>query len=220
MDLQAFRRVLRCAFQPRTQGLSDILLRAAILLGFILSSLRHRIRQLTASKHAALESTALMQSFAADRLSMPVYRSYLLLQWRLHVPLEIELARWLPGEWAGLRLRKSEWLLQDLQAMGGRATESLESPCVVESWAQALGMLYVLEGSTMGLQVVRKQLQLRHPEVQLAGRFMLGYGPDTGRHWREFLAHLESLDAVDWPQAELAACATFDHFLGAFSKVE
>jgi heme oxygenase len=47
---------------------------------------------------------------------------------------------------------------------------------------------------------------------------MLGYGPETGRHWRDFLALLESLAPPDWPVAEEAACAAFDHFLSGFSR--
>jgi heme oxygenase len=185
-----------------------------------LSSLQHRIRQRTAATHAALEKTPLMRAFAADSLSIPVYCNYLSLQWRLHAPLETALARWLPTEWVSLRLRKCDWLQQDLQAMGARPADALAAPCEIESWTQALGVLYVLEGSTLGLQVVRKQLQHKHPTLQLAGRFMLGYGPETGRHWREFLAQLESAPEQEWPQVEAAACATFDHFLGAFSGVE
>jgi heme oxygenase len=49
---------------------------------------------------------------------------------------------------------------------------------------------------------------------------MLGYGPDTGRHWRDFLTRFESLAQADWPRAEEAASATFDTFLDGFSQVD
>lgn len=183
-------------------------------------SLQHRIRQRTAAAHAALENTPLMRAFDADSLSMPAYRSYLSLQWRLHAPLETLLARWLPAQWGELRLRKAEWLLQDLLAMDARPDLALPAPCTLDSWAHALGMLYVLEGSTLGLQVVRKQLQHRHRALEVASRFMLGYGAETGRHWRDFLVLLEALPEAEWPLAEATACTTFDHFLRAFSSVD
>jgi heme oxygenase len=170
--------------------------------------------------HAALERTPLMLALAADSLSIPAYCRYLLLQWRLHAPFEASIWRWLPPDWAALRLRKSEWLCQDLQSIGARPVESFTPAGGIDSWAQAMGVLYVLEGSTLGLQVVRKQLQDKHPALQHAGRFMLGYGPDTGRHWRAFLAQFESLAEAEWPLAEEAASATFDHFLEEFSSVE
>jgi heme oxygenase len=161
-----------------------------------------------------------MRAFAAESLSIPVYGRYLSLQWQLHAPLEASLARWLPAEWVALRLRKSEWLCNDLQSIGARHPDSVAPARGVDSWAHALGVLYVLEGSTLGLQVVRKQLQDVHPALRDAGRFMLGYGPDTGRHWRDFLAQFESLAEVEWPLAEEAAGATFDHFLDKFSRIE
>jgi heme oxygenase len=160
-----------------------------------------------------------MASFMADRLSVQFYRQYVHLQWRLHAPLEPAIAPWLPPESAELRLRKCSWLLQDLQALGVRPAEPLIAPGPIATRAQAMGVLYVLEGSTLGLQAVRKQLQSQHPALQEAGRFMLGYGTETGRRWREFLAQLESVDEAEWPLAEAAASATFDYFFEAFSSV-
>jgi len=189
-------------------------------MGIHMQSLRDIVRQRTAMAHAALEQTPLMLVFAAGRLSVPVYCRYLSLQWRLHAPLEASLAPWLPPDWVALRLRKSEWLRQDLQSIGAPPVETFARTGGIYSWAQALGVLYVLEGSTLGLQVVRKQLEDRHPALEHAGRFMLGYGPDTGRYWRTFLQQFESLPEAEWPIAAQAVVATFDHFLEEFSRVE
>ena len=181
-------------------------------------SLQQAIRNRTAVTHAALERTPLMSSFRAESLSVRAYGLYLQLQWQLHASLEPAIAPWLSAEWAGPRLRKCEWLLQDLQILGLAPAEPMATPYRVASRTEAMGVLYVLEGSTLGLQVVRKQLQDEHLALQHAGRFMLGYGPETGRHWRDFLAQLESIDEGEWPLAEAAACATFDYFLQAFSR--
>jgi heme oxygenase (biliverdin-IX-beta and delta-forming) len=195
-------------------------------VGIRLKSLRDRIRSRTAFAHAALEQTPLMCTFADANLSTEVYGAYLCLQWQLHSPLEASLLRWLPPACAELRLQKCDWLRNDLQAMGmwPAASESVvtdaDADAGVGSWAQAMGVLYVLEGSTLGLQVVRKQLQDKHPALRDAGRFMLGYGQDTGRHWRDFLVQLETVAEVDWPLAEEAASATFDSFLEGFSRFE
>jgi heme oxygenase len=163
-----------------------------------------------------------MRKFADTNLSPDVYGAYLSLQWQLHSPIEASLARWLPPTCAKLRLHKCDWLRHDLQAMGvwPAVSESVVAVAGVGSWAHAMGVLYVLEGSTLGLQVVRKQLQDKHPALRDAGRFMFGYGPDTGRHWRDFLVQLESVAEVEWPLAEEAASATFDSFLEGFSRFE
>jgi heme oxygenase len=56
--------------------------------------------------------------------------------------------------------------------------------------AEALGMLYVLEGSTLGGHVILRTL--RNAGVDCAPlAFLDPYGPDTGRRWRDFLIVLE-----------------------------
>ncbi len=161
-----------------------------------------------------------MRAFDGAGVSIPHYRAYLALQLQIHAPLEAALAPWLPAGWVALRLSKSAWLRNDLRSLGHAAKKRADRSTDIESWAQALGVLYVLEGSTLGLQVVRKKLHDTHPALSDAGRFMLGYGPDTGRHWREFLEQLELLPKTWWPHAEDAAIATFDTFLNRFARVE
>jgi heme oxygenase len=56
--------------------------------------------------------------------------------------------------------------------------------------AEALGALYVLEGSSLGGRVILKELKRR--DVSLAGLgFLDPYGADTSRRWQSFLAILE-----------------------------
>jgi heme oxygenase len=161
-----------------------------------------------------------MLHLTGAELSIAQYTHYLSLQLRLHAPLEAGLARHLPADWIELRLRKSEWLRADLRALGVDPAPDAQVAADIDSWPRALGTLYVLEGSTLGLQVVRKKLQDAHPAAQGAGRFMLGYGPDTGRHWLQFLARLETLPLDSWPDAEEAAAAVFTTFLNGFSQAD
>lgn len=56
--------------------------------------------------------------------------------------------------------------------------------------ATALGVLYVLEGSTLGGRVLRDEALRRLGTVPT--RFLDGYGVDTGRRWRETRAVLEA----------------------------
>ncbi len=52
---------------------------------------------------------------------------------------------------------------------------------------RALGLLYVLEGSTLGGQVIYRRLRdLLPEEVGTAASFLLSYGPDTVPMWQEF----------------------------------
>lgn len=183
-------------------------------------SLRGRVRERTADAHRALERTPLMQAFAGRRLSTARYGRYLAVQLGLHAPLESALVRWLPSDWAELRLCKSGWLRQDLQALGASVDQRPGPEIRIDSRAQAMGVLYVLEGSTLGLQVVRRTLGETHPGRRHAGRFLLGYGPDTGRHWLGFLAQFEALHEDQWPEAIDAAQAVFGSFLTGFTDAE
>ena len=190
-----------------------------------MSSLRDLLRQRTRAAHDALEATATMRAFATGSLTARQYRDYLTRQLQLHAPLEAALSRWVPAGFAELRLRKSEWLRADLQTLGGPAIDAPARVPPITSSAQAWGVLYVLEGGTLGLQVVRKRFQADqqadqhadHPALQGAGRFLHGYGADTGRHWRVFVAALEALPESQWPGTVAAACATFTAFHDRFA---
>ena len=181
-------------------------------------SLRNLLRSRTAEAHASLESTPLMREFALGNPAPREYRDYLTRQLRLHRGLEARLRSQVPEDWSRLRLSKSEWLAADLRA--------LEAPCdaqaavvpAVRSWAEALGVLYVVEGSTLGLQMVRKRLRHDHPALHGAGRFVAGYGDASGRIWRAFLGSLEAVPGGEWPAVEQAARATFGLFHSVFSE--
>ena len=180
-------------------------------------SLRDLVRQETRPAHEALEATSLMQAFSSGAFSAAQYRHYLGLQLSLHAPLEVALAAWWPTADAALRLCKSDWLRADLAQLGGTPSAATALP-TIRSQAQAMGVMYVLEGGTLGLQVVRKRLQHAHPALQGADRFLRGYGADTGLRWRNFVAALDALPAAQWPAATAAACATFAAFQSEFES--
>jgi heme oxygenase len=201
----------------------------AVLTGAVLSAvpaavpaadLRALLKQRTASAHEALERLPLMRALAEGRLDNDEYHDYLLRQHRLQSSLEAALRPWMSSDWPGCRLVKAEWLNDDLRALGspGRVAGASRVPAPqVASYPQALGVLYVLEGSTLGLQVVRKRLPADHLAQTVAGRFLLGYGQETGARWRSFLDELAVLPCADWPAAAAGAIATFATFQQCFS---
>ncbi len=75
---------------------------------------------------------------------------------------------------------------------------------------EALGSLYVMEGSTLGGKVISRNLErCLGAQAGTACSYFHGYGLRTGQMWRAFLAEL---DRVPAGQAEMAACgarATF-----------
>jgi len=78
--------------------------------------------------------------------------------------------------------------------------------------AEALGMLYVLEGSTLGGHVIIRNLRKAGSECASLA-FLDPYGPETGRRWRDFIDVLER--ATSSERARIHACKgavlAFDH---------
>ena len=181
-----------------------------------MSGLRTLLREHTAADHTLLEATELMRAFAAGSTIAGHYREYLRRQWRLHAALEPALADWFSADWVALRLVKTQWLSSDLQALEANAQLQPETQVpAASSHGAAFGILYVLEGATLGLYSLRRRLQQEHAAWSSAQRFIEGYGAQTAHHWHGFVAQLDTLSEPDWPQALSAASATF----GAFQRV-
>jgi heme oxygenase len=187
-------------------------------------SIRLVLRAATSEDHAALEATPLMQVLSSCAPTPAQYLEYLSRQRDLHVALEAVLAPWLPVAWGSERLIKRYWLESDIRALlPTRSALPVPVPIrlhCIASLAEALGTLYVLEGSTLGLRMIENRLPPGHPGLGSAGRFIRGYGESHGLRWRTFLDSLEALPAQDWPQATAAARATFRIFLAHFAGSE
>jgi heme oxygenase len=90
---------------------------------------------------------------------------------------------------------KTGWLLQDL-AWGGIDSKLAPWRPDTEPWkvqiedaAQLAGLLYPIEGATLGAQVIRRGLLKNHGLTPESGaRFFSAYGDQTALRWQEFLA--------------------------------
>ena len=61
----------------------------------------------------------------------------------------------------------------------------------VEHWPAALGYFYVIEGSTLGGQLLARHFRERLGAGDEALAFLLGYRHDTGLMWKEMVGVLE-----------------------------
>lgn len=109
-----------------------------------------------------------------------------------HVVLEPRLTAW--DRQAALldwdRRRKVPLLEADLDVLGvDRAALPGLPRCphvpAVHTTAEALGTLYVVEGSTLGGRVLRDRLR-DAPLPPGCFHFLSSYGPQTGRRWRSY----------------------------------
>ncbi len=174
------------------------------------------LRQATGHAHARLDG-----AFAAGSAALTHERYVALLRATLTVlaPLEHGLADHLPdlascGRAASIRA--------DLARLGAENQESPIDVPVPRGLAEAYGIAYVVEGSTLGGLVLAARFEAAlglAPGV--ATRFLRLRGDHTGSSWRAFLARLAAAETAFDPNersaACAAACAVFDAYHAAFT---
>ena len=141
----------------------------------------------TRAAHRSIEQAPLLQRLLETTLTQP---QFLQIQFRflqVYQPLEISLKSleiWTedtpaPNRWASLT--------QDLIKLGSQAPNLFTSVPVPTSEAQALGRAYVLEGSRLGGEVIRRHLETLPWFQNTFGSYFV---PDQGR-WRKFKGLLD-----------------------------
>lgn len=136
-----------------------------------------------------------------------------------YAPLEPSIARAAAGEGEALTLElraKLPLLATDLRALGRTPAEIAALPwCrslpAVDSASRSLGALYVIEGATLGGQIIRKQLRDRLGIDAASGAgFFTGYGATTGAMWTRFVDHVNQSATIETSAAVHAAVETFE----------
>ena len=154
-----------------------------------ISDVHKRLRVETASAHRRLEkrlgAIALLSSISTRGELVTRYHRF---HFCVENALEPHLSD-LPGLDFANR-RRAAMVADDMRALGQGSFCAGDAGLELCSCAEALGGLYVLEGSTLGGQMILNQL--RQIGVSLVGLdFLDPYGAYTGQYWRSFLNLLE-----------------------------
>jgi len=148
-----------------------------------------RLRYETADQHAAMESQLPLLDPA---MPMSRYRNLLAKFYGYYSPLEDRLRAtklWTDSGYDWVARVKSPSLEADLLVLG--EFPSLLPRCenlpVLTTLPQVLGCLYVMEGATLGGQIITKHLQANLGLTRDSGaEFFSGYGDQTRQRWQEF----------------------------------
>lgn len=170
------------------------------------------LRQGTQACHKTLEARL---PFFSDSFDHAAYRRLVEAYYGFHAPLELRLSGY-----QGSERHKAPALCQDLLALGASAAQIDALPLCerlpsITDQASALGVMYVLEGSTLGGQVLKRAMAERlGVDTNTGGAFLDVYGSVTGSRWRSFLQRLEQAPHSADGQARSVACAvaTFQCF--------
>lgn len=156
--------------------------------------LHEKLREATADAHHALERDLDWVERIATRDG---YCGLLADLRGFHAAYEAAIGRALADEVFFGPRRRLDQLDADLidMGMGRSAILALPTPQVLalSTVPAGLGALYVLEGSRLGGQVICREVEQRLALAGVGTRYYYGYGGDTGRMWRNYLARLESI---------------------------
>lgn len=188
-----------------------------------MASLFERLKSGTEQDHREIEALIdPMTNFA----SLEAYKAHLLKTWRIYRPLEAELAA-LDWTAVGIDLvarQKTPLLEEDMRFLGISHDQSDDNQHMLDrtNLDFALGCLYVLEGATLGGQVISAHLAKLGIGPENGGRFFNGYGKRTGEMWKSFQATATACCVTEAQMTEAisGAKSTFRIFHDSMSQKE
>ncbi|MDH0747779.1 biliverdin-producing heme oxygenase [Pseudomonas sp. GD03842] len=179
-------------------------------------SVLQQLRIATAVQHKALEARLPLTHPDLDRQT---YVRILEAYYGFHAPLQLRIDAFLGADAREPEREKVATLIRDLHALGLSDADISRLPvCAdlppLDHVGHLFGIQYVMEGATLGGQVLRRLIFGRLGiEAENGAAFLDVYGRDTGRLWKAFLDRLAELDHPDVnPKVVQAACATFACF--------
>lgn len=176
-----------------------------------MNSLHSRLREATRAAHHALDHHPVLVPLVRGGLTHQGYADALQALHSIYFPLENVLctAAVAKGFDYGGRL-KHPALEADLKDLGRVPRATFPKVPPPKNAGALIGMLYTLEGSTLGGQVIQRILSTG-PCSRFPMRFFSGYGGNTLAHWQEFLEFAEMVCPVDEIEdACFAAVAVFE----------
>ena len=149
-----------------------------------------RLRSETAQQHSAMETQLPLLD---PTLTHDAYVQLVARFWGYYAPLEAQLEHVYPIDFEGKERLNTPLLEDDLRSMG--QSLALLPHCTnlpaLTDLPQVLGCLYVIEGATLGGQLISRQLQTTLGLTCSSGAaFFSGYGALTGTRWRAFCTFL------------------------------
>ncbi|BDF93481.1 MULTISPECIES: biliverdin-producing heme oxygenase [unclassified Pseudoalteromonas] len=162
-----------------------------------------QLKRTTAEVHDDLDQKIMVQSPFASKQN---YADFLRFQYLLlnHVePLynSQQLAPFFADLASRNRCHAIALDLQDLGMQAHTATQQINLDNL--TLAQAVGWLYVIEGSKLGAAMLAKEVTQLGLDADFGARFLAGPGNGRGSQWREFMQAVEALDLTSNDEQEL-----------------
>ncbi|HEV7265218.1 MAG TPA: biliverdin-producing heme oxygenase [Falsiroseomonas sp.] len=185
-------------------------------------SARDELREATGAAHLRLHEIPAFDALAQGRLTLAAYGTLLRRKLGFHLALESRLTEAPSLAGFGLDLAdrgRAHLLIADLAFLDMPPEAPLAPLPRFADAAEAMGGLYVAEGSTLGGRHLARALDGLLPPGEEGRRFLLGHGARHGEMWRSFCDAVERCGATDAGLAGMVrgAHATFAAFEAWFA---
>ena len=183
----------------------------------------NNLRQQTKESHNHLEENYFSKAILEPTVSLANYQTYIAKLYGVVSACENDV---FPAVAMLLndvdKRHKSDLIRNDLQNTGLASTLIKNLPVhhfTFSSTAEALGIMYVLEGSTLGGKILYKHINsVLGFNAENGASYFWGYGPPTGTFWKTFITLLAAYAVEKNCEKEIISSAiqtfmTIDHWL-------
>ncbi|WP_297332568.1 biliverdin-producing heme oxygenase [Flavobacterium sp.] len=173
-----------------------------------------RLRNTTAKSHEALESLPISKKITDPEVTLPEYKAYLQLMYGVVYDTEALVLHVLETIMPDIESRrKTTAIAKDLAAIGAVLPQTgspLQKAEYTGDTAFALGVMYVVEGSSLGGRVIYKNIETSLGLNESNGAsYFAGYGGTTGSKWKSFIDVLTGYADEHECEDEIIAGANF-----------
>ncbi len=188
-----------------------------------------KLREACLQDHLNIKQGEYARLVMEQALTLENYRVLLLTNYFFHGTIEQQLNRVVsPGFKKSLQLqrrRKAQFITSDYQRLGHTLPPLSKAPLqlCIQNETEALGVLYVTEGTAIGGSIIKKNL-LKSPVISQtsATSFYGCYGKELSPLWKAFVAQLNTIEGRQEAEAVVIekAKATFAFYEGLIRKLE
>lgn len=158
-------------------------------------SLREHLKTGTADLHDSIEKGARMSRLLDPELTRAEYVAFLRSMLTAYEHIEnrlMEIPRLQEVVSDLSRRNKVASLKQDLAAMDEADTAAAGAAHLpIQNLSEAMGVLYVIEGSSLGGQIIAKRLAQLDFVDEKNLNFFHHYGSELGKYWQRFVQQME-----------------------------
>jgi heme oxygenase len=180
----------------------------------------------TSQVHDEVEQINIMSK---SKPTIDNYIDYLKVLFKIFIPLEQKLfkfSEWKQNNFNFNLTKRVQHLIMDLNNLNVNKSEIILSNNLpnIDSFEKALGVYYVLEGSSLGGQILFKKMLLNYSD-QLENKlnYLYGFGKETFKEWKIFIDNINNYAEINSAKKNdilNSALETFQCFIYEFNEVK